>query len=82
VLLDLPYAPQDGSYDIGARLGHFTIKITADVYTHTSAGADREAAIAVERAIHGDLFPAVPNIENRNSSAALNWANEVLRRGS
>jgi len=53
-------------------LGHSTIKMTADVYTHTSSEAEREAALAVERAIYGDLFPVVPNIENRNSSAALN----------
>ena len=41
-------------------------------YTHTSAEAEREAALAVERAIYGDLFPVVPNIGNRNNSAALN----------
>src|SRR6267378_4292067 len=43
-------------------LGHSTIKMTADVYTHTSAESEREAALAVERAIYGDLFPAVPNL--------------------
>jgi hypothetical protein len=46
--------------------------MTADVYTHTSVEAEREAAVAVERAIYGDLFPVVPNIENRNNSAAIN----------
>ena len=35
--------------------------MTADVYTHTSAEAEREAALAIERAIYGDLFPVVPN---------------------
>jgi hypothetical protein len=44
--------------------------MTADIYTHTSAEAERGAAIA-ERAIYGDLFPVVPNIENRNNFAAL-----------
>jgi hypothetical protein len=34
--------------------------------------AERDAAIALERAIYGDLFPVVPNIENRNNFAALN----------
>jgi integrase len=53
-------------------LGHSTIEMTADIYTHTSAEAERDAAIALERAIYGDLFPVVPNIENRNNSAALN----------
>jgi hypothetical protein len=28
--------------------------------------------IALERAIYGDLFPVVPNIENRNNFTALN----------
>jgi len=53
-------------------LGHSTIKMTADIYTHTSAEAEREAALAVERAIYCDLFPVVPKIENGNNSAALN----------
>ena len=52
-------------------LGHSTIKMTADIYTHTSAEAEREAALALERAIYGDLFPVVPNIENRNNFAAV-----------
>jgi hypothetical protein len=46
--------------------------MTADIYTHTSAEAERETAIALERAIYGDVFPVVPNIENGNNSAAVN----------
>ena len=46
--------------------------MTADIYTHTSADAEREAAVALERAIYGDLFPVVPNFANGNNSAALN----------
>jgi integrase len=53
-------------------LGHSTIKMTADIYTHISAEAERDAAIALERAIYGDLFSVVSNIENRNNSVALN----------
>ena len=49
-------------------LGHSTIKMTADIYTHTSAESERDAAIALERA----MFRVVPNIENRNNSVALN----------
>lgn len=45
--------------------------MTADVYTHTSADAEREAALAVERAIYGDLFAVVRETTNRNSSAHL-----------
>jgi integrase len=64
---------QTGNLKLAQRfLGHSTIKMTADIYTHTSAEAERGAAIALERAIYGDLFPVVPNIENRNKSAALN----------
>lgn len=53
-------------------LGHATIDMTADVYTHTSREAEREAALAIERAIYGDLFSIVPNSGNRNNSAVLN----------
>ncbi len=64
---------QTGNLKLAQKfLGHSTIKMTADIYTHTSAEAEREAALAVERAIYGDLFPVVPNIGNRNNSAALN----------
>jgi len=38
-------------------LGHSTIDMTANVYTHVSMESEREAAQAVERAIYGDLFP-------------------------
>jgi hypothetical protein len=41
--------------------------MTADIYTRTSAKAERNAAIALERAIYGDLFPVVLNVENRNT---------------
>jgi hypothetical protein len=37
-------------------LGHSNLSTTADVYTNTSADADRSAALALERAIFGDLF--------------------------
>jgi hypothetical protein len=37
--------------------------MTADIYTHTFVEVEREAAIVLERAIYGDLFSVVPNIE-------------------
>jgi integrase len=47
---------QTGNLKLAQKLlGHSTINMTADVYTHTSAEADREGALAVERAIYGDL---------------------------
>ncbi len=45
-------------------LGHSTVNMTADVYTHTSAEAEREAAVALEQAIYGDLFPNLFPIGN------------------
>jgi integrase len=64
---------QTGNLKLAQKfLGHSTIEMTADIYTHTSAEAEREAAIALERAIYGDLFPVVPNFANGNNSAALN----------
>jgi integrase len=60
-------------------LGHANIDITADVYTHTSSGAEHEAAIAIERAIYGDLFPVVPDLGNRNNSAVVNAKSELVR---
>lgn len=51
-------------------LGHANLSTTADIYTHTSAEAERDAAVAVERAIYGDLFPIVPKTGNRNSQTA------------
>lgn len=64
---------QTGNLKLAQKLlGHSTINMTADVYTHTSAEADREGALAVERAIYGDLFVVVPKIANRNDSAAVN----------
>ncbi len=53
-------------------LGHSNLGTTADVYTHTSAGADRGAALALEEAIYGDLFQVVPRFGTRNKNEALN----------
>jgi integrase len=64
---------QTGNLKLAQKLlGHSNIDMTAEVYTHTSAEAEREAALAIERAIYGDLFPVVPNSGNRNNSAAIN----------
>lgn len=64
---------QTGNLKLAQKLlGHSNIDMTAEVYTHTSAEAEREAALAIERAIYGDLFPVVPNLGNRNNSAAVN----------
>jgi integrase len=64
---------QTGNLKLAQKLlGHSTINMTAHVYTHTSADAEREAALAVERAIYGDLFLVVPKTENKNNKAAVN----------
>jgi integrase len=53
-------------------LGHSNLSTTADVYTHTSADADRSAALALEQAIFGDLFQVVPRLGTWNKNAAPN----------
>ena len=53
-------------------LGHSNLSTTADVYTHTSADADRSAALALEEAIYGDLFQVVSSFGTRNNSAGMN----------
>jgi len=64
---------QTGNLKLAQKLlGHSTIDMTAEVYTHTSAEAEREAALAVERAIYGDLFPNLFPTGNKTSGAAVN----------
>jgi integrase len=47
-------------------LGHSNVSTTADIYTHVSEGMEREAAIVLEKAIFGNLFPIVPNLQIGN----------------
>jgi hypothetical protein len=42
------------------------------VYVHTSSEADRDADLALERAIFGDLFVVVPNFTNSSPEKPLN----------
>lgn len=61
---------QSGNLKLAQNLlGHSTINMTADVYTHVSRESEREAAQAVERAIYGDLFPICSQVGNGNKSA-------------
>jgi integrase len=53
-------------------LRHSNVSTTADIYTHTTKQAEREAAVALERAYFGDLFPVVPNSGNGNKNEAVN----------
>ena len=53
-------------------LGHSNLGTTADVYTHTSAVADRTAVLALEQAIFGDLFQVVPRFGTWNNNRAEN----------
>lgn len=53
-------------------LGHSNLSTTADVYTHTSADADRSAALALEQAIFGDLFQSCSTFGTWNKNAAAN----------
>lgn len=63
---------QTGNLKLAQRfLGHSNITTTADIYTHTSEQTEREAALAVERAIYGNLFSTVLNSENKNRSGSI-----------
>jgi integrase len=53
-------------------LGHSSVGITADVYTHTSEESERDAAKALERAIFGDLLQVVTNSATCNRNRAVN----------
>jgi integrase len=62
-----------GNLKLAQRLlGHSTVDMTADVYTHTSVEAEREGTVAVERAIYGDLFPNLFPTGNKSSGAVVN----------
>jgi len=63
---------QTGNLKLAQKLlGHSNLSTTADIYTHTTQESEREAALAVERAIYGDLFSNVLNSENKNKGAAI-----------
>src|SRR5262245_25522946 len=64
---------QTGNIKLAQKmLGHSNLSTTADIYTHTSAESDREAACAIEREIFGDLFPVVPENGNNKPEMLLN----------
>jgi integrase len=64
---------QTGNLKLAQKLlGHATIDMTANVYTHTSAESEREAALSLERAIYGQMFSVVTSSGIENISAALN----------
>lgn len=63
---------QTGNLKLAQKLlGHSNLSTTAEIYTHTSEESEREAALAVERAIYGKLFSNVLNSENKNKDAAI-----------
>lgn len=53
-------------------LGHSTLNMTANVYTHTNAEAEREGANALEGAIYGDPFALVRESRTAKETAAIN----------
>lgn len=53
-------------------LRHSNLSTTADIYTHVTKQGEREAAIALEGAYFGELFPVVPNLGNENKKEAVN----------
>jgi integrase len=64
---------QTGNLKLAQKLlGHSTVNTTAEVYTHVSADAERHAALALERAIYGDLFANLFRIGNSQAPSAIN----------
>lgn len=53
-------------------LGHSSPDITATVYTHTQQEAERQAAMALERAIYPHLFGNVPQMGLQNNNGLPN----------
>jgi hypothetical protein len=49
-------------------LRHSNVSTMAGIYIHTTQQAEREAAVALERAYFGDLFPVVPISRNGNKN--------------
>ena len=62
---------QTGNLKLARKLlGHPSLSATADIHTYTSQESEREAALAVEWAIYGDMCSTVLNSENKNNAAA------------
>ena len=67
------YQRADREGKAGSKLlGRSQLSTTADIYTHTSAEEERQAVLAVERAIYGDLFATVPQTGNGSKTRAVN----------
>jgi integrase len=63
---------QTGNLKLAQKLlGHATIDFTAGIYTHTTVEEERKAAVALERAIYGDLFPNLFLTGNNSRSKAV-----------
>jgi len=59
---------QTGNLKLAQRLlGHASWSTTADIYTHTQVSAEREATLALERAVLGNLCHVVPQTERGTS---------------
>ena len=60
-------------------LGHSNLGTTADVYTHTSADANRGAALALEQAIYGDSVPSCSTFWNMEQQYGSKLGNPCTR---
>jgi hypothetical protein len=57
-----------------AKTGEVSVdtSTTEEAYTHVTKQGEREAAIALEGAHFGDLFPDLPNLGNGKMKEAAN----------
>ena len=64
---------QTGRLKLAQRLlRHSNLSTTADVYTHTTKQAEREAAVALERAYFGELVPKLFPKGTESNKGAVN----------
>ncbi len=64
---------QTGNLKLAQKLlGHASLNITADVYTHVSESGQKDAALAVEREVFGELLSTAPTPGSGAGNAPVN----------
>lgn len=64
---------ETGNFKLAQKLlGHSLYETTANIYTHSTADQEREAAIAVEQGIFGESVRIVRENTNNKGSESIN----------